>query len=174
MRKISFIIANSLDNFIAREDDSVDWLKRSNEIKEFWTRLWTRFDTLLMGGGTYEFVEQEGMNWIAPKLTTYVFSRTLPTKGDEQVEIIDRDTIKFTRELKRQPGKDILLMGGGQLAQSFFNYQLIDEIGLIIQPVLLGSGVPLFPDVERQIDLELVESISFANGCVYVLYRTRY
>jgi dihydrofolate reductase len=80
---------------------------------------------------------------------------------------------EFVRDLKEQDGKDICLMGGGELARSLFEAGLIDEIGFNIHPVLLGSGIPLFHPMSRQIDLELLECRALSNGCVYVTYRVR-
>jgi dihydrofolate reductase len=64
-------------------------------------------------------------------------------------------------------------MGGGELARSLFEADLIDEIGFNIHPVLLGSGIPLFHPMSHQIDLELQECRPFKNGCVYVTYRVK-
>jgi dihydrofolate reductase len=64
-------------------------------------------------------------------------------------------------------------MGGGELARSLFEADLIDEIGLNIHPVLLGRGIPLFHSMTRPIDLELKECRAFKNGCVYVTYRVK-
>ena len=83
------------------------------------------------------------------------------------------DAVGFVRELKRQPGKDICLMGGGELARPLFEAGLIDEIGFNVHPVLLGSGIPAFHPMTRQIDLELKECKPFKNGCVHVTYRIR-
>ena len=89
------------------------------------------------------------------------------------VTVMNEDPGDFVRELKRQPGKDILIMGGGDLAKTLFEAGVIDEIGFNIQPVLLGSGIPLFHTMNRQIDLELLECRPFKNGCVYVRYRVK-
>jgi dihydrofolate reductase len=75
--------------------------------------------------------------------------------------------------LKEEEGKDICVMGGGVLAKSLFEAGLIDEVGLNIHPVLLGSGIPLFYEIPRQIDLELVKCQQLSNGCVVVTYRTK-
>ncbi len=80
---------------------------------------------------------------------------------------------KFIKKLKREKGKDICIMGGGELAKTLFEAGVIDEIGFNIHPVLLGSGVPLFHKMKRQIDLELLECRPFKNGCVYVLYKVK-
>jgi dihydrofolate reductase len=66
------------------------------------------------------------------------------------------------------------VMGGGELANALFEAEVIDEIGLNIHPVLLGSGVPLFHTLKRQIDLELLACRPFKNGCVHVLYRVKH
>jgi dihydrofolate reductase len=65
-------------------------------------------------------------------------------------------------------------MGGGDFAKSLFEADVIDEIGFNIQPVLLGSGIPLFHEMKRQIDLELLECRALKNGCVYVLYKVKH
>jgi dihydrofolate reductase len=64
-------------------------------------------------------------------------------------------------------------MGGGLLARTLFEADLIDEIGLNIHPVLLGSGIPLFYEMSHQIDLELLDCKTFKNGCVFVSYRVK-
>ena len=65
-------------------------------------------------------------------------------------------------------------MGGGDLARTLFEAGVIDEIGFNIHPVLLGSGIPLFHQMKKQIDLEFIECRPFKNGCVYVLYRVKH
>ena len=108
-----------------------------------------------------------------PGMKTYVFSRTLAERSDDGVALIRGDAADFVRDLKVQEGKDICLMGGGELARSLFEAGLIDEIGFNIHPVLLGSGIPLFHPMSRQIDLELLDCRALKNGCVYVTYRVR-
>ena len=86
---------------------------------------------------------------------------------------MSEDAASFVRRLKEEDGKDICVMGGGVLAKSLFEAGLIDEVGLNIHPVLLGSGIPLFYEMPRQIDLELVKCQQLSNGCVVVTYRTK-
>jgi len=74
----------------------------------------------------------------------------------------------------RRGSKRKVVVGGGELAHSLFEAGLIDEIGFNIHPVLLGSGIPLYHPMSRQIDLELQECRPFANGCVYVTYRVKH
>jgi dihydrofolate reductase len=174
MRKVTFGGANSLDNFIARPDHAVDWLLWGKEAAAIMTDYWKTIDTVLMGRKTYEVAARSGKGGAAyPGMKTYVFSRTLAEGSDGDVAIIRRDAAEFVRDLKGRDGKDICLMGGGELARSLFEAGLIDEIGFNIHPVLLGMGIPLFHPMSRQIDLELLECRALQNGCVYVTYRVR-
>jgi dihydrofolate reductase len=174
VRKVTFGGANSLDNYLARPDHGVDWLLWGEEAAAVMADFWKTIDTVLMGRKTYEVALRSGQGGAAyPGVQTYVFSRTLP-EGSGSVTIVSSDVVPFVRELKQRDGKDICLMGGGELARPLFEAGLIDEIGFNIHPVLLGSGIPLFHSMSRQIDLELRECRPFKNGCVLVSYRVKH
>lgn len=177
MRKVIFGGANSFDNYFARKDGSVDWLMWSNEVTEIMADYWTRFDTIVMGRKTYEVALRMGVGGGAyPGVKNYVFSRTVKQSAKRKVknlEIISEDAAEFVRKLKAQQGKGICVMGGGLLAKSLFEANLIDEIGFNIHPVLLGSGIPVFHEMDHQIDLELLECKGLKNGCVMVTYRVK-
>lgn len=162
-----------MDNFIARADGAVDWLMWSDEAGAIMSGFFEKIDTILMGRKTFEIALEQSKGQKNPygEIKTYVFSRTLKTA--EGAEIVSENAVKFVRDLKNQDGKEICLMGGGDFAKTLFEAGLIDEIGFNIHPVLLGAGVPLFYEMPRQIDLELIESQTFKNGCVYVLYRVK-
>src|SRR5262249_25892470 len=140
VRKITFGGANSLDNYLARPDHSVDWLMWGDEAAAVMADYWKTIDTVLMGRKTYEVALRSGQG-AYPGVTTYVFSRTLPAGSHGGAEIISADAVDFVRDLKRQDGKGICLMGGGEVARPLFEAGLIDEIGFNIHPVLLGSGI---------------------------------
>jgi dihydrofolate reductase len=171
MRKVVYGGAVSLDNYLARKDHRVDWLRWSKEAAEVMAAIWPTFDTVIMGRKTYEFAAQHGQAGGYPGVANYVFSRTLTSAPAGNVQIIRDDAADFVRELKRQEGKDICLMGGGELARSLFEASLIDEVGLNIHPILLGDGIPALPPMGREISLERIDCRAFANGCVYVRYR---
>jgi dihydrofolate reductase len=171
VRKVTFGVANSLDNFIARKNHAVDWLLWGKEAAAVTRDFWKTIDTVVMGRKTYQVAAKSG-GGAYPGVANYVFSRTLKSAG-EGVRPISTDAAAFVRKLKRQKGKGISVMGGGELARSLLEANLIDEIGLNIHPVLLGSGIPLFFPMKRQIDLELHECRPFKNGCVFVMYRVR-
>lgn len=104
-------------------------------------------------------------------LRTYVFSRTLKQIEKPGVHLVSGDAGEFVRELKRKPGRGICVMGGGDFARSLLEAGVVDEVGLNVHPVLLGSGIPLFLDAGRRIRLSLAESRTIAGGCVLSTYR---
>ena len=174
MRKVTFGGANSLDNYIARRDGAYDWILSSKEANAYMAAYWQTIDTIVMGRKTYEVAVANGGTSYLSGMKTYVFSQTLKDAPPKGVEIIREDAAAFVRRLKKQTGKDICVMGGGLLAKSLFEADLIDELGFNIHPVLLGSGIPLFHEMKRQINLELLECQRFKNGCVLVTYRVKH
>jgi dihydrofolate reductase len=172
MRKVIFGVANSLDNFVARRDGSYDWIMWSEEVAELIAKFWPRIDAVLVGRKTYEVQQQmpPDEDMAMPSVRTYVFSRTLKQVAGENVELVSQDAGEFVRELKARPGKDICLMGGGELARSLFEADVIDEFSLHTHPILLGDGIPLFLPMQQQINLQLRECRPFKDGCVMLTY----
>ncbi|HEU4769537.1 MAG TPA: dihydrofolate reductase family protein [Pyrinomonadaceae bacterium] len=172
VRKVTYGGANSLDNFIARKDDAVDWLMWNKEVGAIMKDYWKNIDTVVMGRRTYEVaMKSGGGGGDYPGVTTYVCSRTI--KKRKGVNIVS-DGVELVRKLKSEKGKDICLMGGGVLAKSLLEADLIDEIGINIHPVLLGSGIPLFHEMPKQIDLELAKCQQLKNGCVVLTYNVKH
>ena len=185
MRKVTLGLANSLDNYIARKDGGADWLHWSKEVAELSARFMKTIDVILIGRKTYEAMLGYGQTSY-PGAQNYVFSRskkkgavlkrTLASKkkSNKNVEIVTEDATKFVGELKKKRGKGICLFGGGELAKSLFEADLIDEVVLNIHPVLLGSGIPLFHEMTRQIDLEFLDCIILKGGYLAVTYRVKH
>ncbi|HEX8243307.1 MAG TPA: dihydrofolate reductase family protein [Longimicrobium sp.] len=174
MRTVTYGAACSLDHYIARDDGGVDWLHWSDDVARIMGDFWKTIDTLLMGRKTYEVAVGNGSaESPVSGMKSYVFSRTLPGPLAGGMELVRGDAVEFVRELKRQPGKGICVMGGGEFAQSLFEADLIDEVGANVHPVLLGSGVPLFQPMTRQVDLELIDNRTMDGGCAYLLYRVK-
>lgn len=170
MRKITYGAACSLDGYLARTDGSVDWLHWSGDVQRVMGEYWPRIDVVLMGRKTYDVARALGSG-ASPGVTTYVFSHTLQEDPEPDVHLVQDDAAEFVRELKTREGREICLMGGGELARSLIDAGLIDEVGLNIHPVLLGSGKPMFLPLQAQHELELINCEPLSGGCVYALYR---
>jgi dihydrofolate reductase len=173
VRKVTFGVANSLDNFIARRNHGVDWLLWGKEVAAIMKKYWKTIDTVIMGRKTYDIGKKMGGGVAYPGIKMYVMSRTMKKNADKNVEVVSSNPAQLIRKLKKQKGKDICVMGGGVLAKALLEAGVIDEVGFNIHPVLLGSGIPLFYPMKRQINLELLECKPFKNGCVCVTYRVK-
>lgn len=169
MRKVIFGGANSLDNYIAGKDDSVDWLRHNDEVNEIMARYWKMIDTVIMGRRTWEIAMKGGAGG-SKGIKSYVCSRTLKKIPGKKTELAP-DAVSLVKRLKSEEGKDIIVMGGSLIGKSLFEAGLVDEFGVNIHPVLLGSGIPLFSEMERRIELELIECRQLKTGCVFLNYR---
>ena len=174
MRTVTYGAACSLDGFIAGPDGSVDWLHFSQDVQEVMGRYWSTIDTLIMGRKTWEFAAanapaEEG-DIPMSGIRTYVFSRTLKELSRPGVELIASDPGAFVRDLKAKPGKGICVMGGGALARSLFDAGVIDEVGVNVHPVLLGSGIRMFVDGGTRTTLTLARSRQIDGGCMLLDY----
>jgi dihydrofolate reductase len=169
MRKVIFGGANTLDNYIAGKDDSIDWIRHSTEANEILSDYWKRIDTVILGRRTYEVAMKGGGGFGPGGIKTYVCSRTLKKIPGKKVELAS-DAVSLVKRLKAEEGKDIIVMGGSEIGKSLFEAGLIDELGVNIHPVLLGSGIPLFGEIERRIELELRDCKPTKNGCVVLTY----
>jgi dihydrofolate reductase len=174
MRKVTFGGANSVDNFIARKDDNVDWLLWNKEVQQIVKDYWKTIDTIVMGRRTYEVATRNSAGSGYSGVKTYVLSRTIKKPDSKTLTFVNEDAAGFVRNLKSEEGKDICVMSGGGLAKSLFEADLIDEISFNIHPVLLGSGIPLFHEMSRQVDLELKECRQLSNGCVALTYEVKH
>jgi len=174
MRTVTYGAACSLDGFITGPDESLDWLHWSDDAAAIMSKYWSTVDTILMGRKTWEISLQLGEPPIEmPKMHTYVFSRTLDHIDGKGVTLVKEDPAEFVRTLKAKPGGDICLMGGSDFARSLMAAGIVDELGVNVHPILLGSGVPFFMDAGHRISLELKESKTIDGGCVYSTYHVR-
>ncbi|MFD0962431.1 dihydrofolate reductase family protein [Pseudofulvibacter geojedonensis] len=168
-------MAASLDGFVARGDNSLDWLMKyevdenDNSFEEFTKKM----DALVMGSGTYKTIV--GFNQWPYKMHTYVMSRTL-TQYDVPKELQKKVTVKnlkpkelmkflYENDLKK------IYIDGGKLVQSFISKGLISEITLTQIPILIGKGKRLFGELEKDIDLELISSKSMKFGFIQNHYQ---
>ena len=169
-RQIVYGAAVSLDGYIAGPNEEVDWLRWTQDVADISQQTFASADTVLMGRRTYEAGVRAGMRAF-PDARNVVFSRTLDPAEYPEVEIVESDAAEFVRRLKEEPGRDMILMGGGALARSLIVAGLVDTIGVNVQPIILGAGVPLLPETGTRVLLELLATRALAEGCVYSLYR---
>lgn len=172
MRKVIFGGANTLDNYIAGKDDSVDWLRHNDEVNEIMARYWKTIDTVIVGRRTWE-VAMKGTSGGSKGIKSYVCSRTLKKIPGKKIELAP-DAVSLVKRLKAEAGKDIIVMGGSLIGKSLFEAGLVDEFGVNIHPVLLGSGIPLFCEMDRRIELELLECRQLKTGCVCLTYAVKH
>jgi len=157
VRKIKLFIAASLDGYIAREDGSIDWLPQSGN--SGYDEFYKTVDTVIMGRKTYAQVLTFGKYPYQDK-KSYVFTRHVDSKKDENVEFVF-ETEKFVKELVSSSGKDIWLVGGAEIVSYFLNHSFVDEIILSVVPVVLGKGIPLFKNIKKDTQLELIKTVEY-------------
>jgi dihydrofolate reductase len=171
VRKVVYGGACSLDGFLAGADGAIDWLHFSDDVKQILSATWANTDAMLIGRKTWDFSVAAGGGGRMKGVTSYLFSRTLTASPAKGVQLVREDAGDFVRALKARPGKDIIVMSGGNLAASLFAAGVIDEVGLNVHPLLLGSGVPAFVDAGIRVPLALEECRQIDGGCVMLRYR---
>ncbi|HJP93294.1 MAG TPA: dihydrofolate reductase family protein [Pyrinomonadaceae bacterium] len=174
-RKIIVRIATSADGYIARPDGDLDWLTSRRAPKGFYgINAFTKtIDTHVFGRKTYEAGLSMGAKFDS-KNRYIVFSRHAPPADvPPGVEFVNDAIGPFVSRLREQPGKDIWLMGGGELIASFLDEDAIDEFVVSVVPVFIGDGIPLIARRPRHVRLELQGVESFEDGLVQLHYRVQ-
>ena len=168
-RNVVLAVAVSLDGYIARADGRVDWLidDRTLDLRAYGKT----FDVIVAGRKTLDVERASGGSggpW--GKMSCYIFSRTRPPGKRGGAEYLNKSPSEFVRDLKALPGKDIWLMGGGELAREFLKEDLVDGMDLGVMPVLLGEGIPLFPHGFPQRNFKLVSHQAHPSGIIRAVY----
>lgn len=153
MTKITIYIATSLDGYVARENGEIDWLPEITE--SGYDTFYKSVDTVIMGKTTYDQVLTFGEYPYKDK-KSFVFTRTNREK-DENTEFVS-GVKKFVKDGFPSAGDSIWLVGGAQIIASFLQQGSVDEIITTVIPILLGKGIPLFQNIENEINLELVKT----------------
>ena len=166
-------IASSLDGFIAREDGSIDWLFTDDDYgyQEFYESV----DAVIMGRKTFEKGLElgGGINPTKDK-KNYVFSRNQQSLGgmekDDEVEFVGKDVRKFVEQLVDSSGKDIWLVGGSEIISILLKADLVHDIILSIHPKILGKGISLFKNTEKEMSLKMKNFKAFDSGLIQLHY----
>jgi len=169
MRKIVYGVGISLDGYIARPDGAVDFLfmPKDYSMGPFFKTV----DTGIFGRKTYDAaMRMTGGKFDGQGLDCYVMSRSLEPGKRKGATFVCEDVRKFVAGLRKKKGKNIWLMGGGELAREFLKEDLVDEIHLGVVPVLLGEGIPLFPAGFPQREFALIENKTYGLGLIALKY----
>lgn len=173
MRKVILNLAVSLDGYIEGPNGEYDWCFSDQDYGM--TDFLKRIDTIFFGRKSYEMMTASGNNTGSGpdpyrKFKKIVFSKTLESV-DPSFSLVTGDIQKAVTQMKNEEGKDIWLFGGAGLTTSMINSGLIDEIGLAVHPILLGSGKHLFTELENRIKLTLVDTKTYSSGLVTLIYK---
>jgi dihydrofolate reductase len=164
-RKIIVYIATSADGFIARLDGSVDWLDRPRPKGNYGMgAFYHSIDTCVLGRKTYDLSVKFGMPDGYTGKKNYVLSRTLSKAASPKVSIVSEDVHVFSERLRCEKGKDIWMVGGGELVVAFLDSGQVDEFIIHVIPKMIGEGIPLVAARHRDLGLKLLASKKFPDG----------
>ncbi|MGM9470492.1 dihydrofolate reductase family protein [Pseudarthrobacter sp. YS3] len=177
MSRFQYFVAASLDGFIATSGDDLGWLLQFDGFeggKESYDTFMADVGCIVMGGETYAWLmEHEPGNWPYPDTPCYVFTRhehTAPAGSD--ITFVRGDVREFIQDFKENAaGRNIWVVGGGNLAAQFADAGLLDELILSVIPVVLGDGKRLLPLEGPTPPLELTASRTMGRGIVELRYR---
>jgi dihydrofolate reductase len=171
----------SLDGYIEDSEKNIEWHRWNTEMDQYMGDFFKTVDTIIMGRKTYELmvsywpdittedpVITDNMNNL-PKL---IFSKTMTTTSWNNCRLMHEINIDEFNALKMQPGKDMVIFGGANLASAFTKKGLIDEFRLLVNPVILGGGTHLFNIKDQKFELFLMESKAFNCGNVLLHYQS--
>ncbi len=173
MRKIKLYIAISLNGKIAKSDGSVEWLENMpnpEKISYGFDELYQSIDTTLQGYKTYELILNRGIEIPSTDKRNLVLTGKQDIENTQYIEFIKKDHVDFIRQLKKEKGKDIWLIGGGKTNTLLFNENLIDEMQVFVMPVIIPGGINLFEHIPKEKMLHLIETKTYSTGAVELKY----
>ena len=181
MRKVILFNMVTLDGFFEGPNGEIDWHNVDEEFNEFAVHQVNTADGLIFGRVTYELMAsywptpaaQAADPIVAEKMNTMpkiVFSRTLNSVDWNNTRLVKGDAAEEISKIKQQPGRDLLIFGSADLASNLTNLGLIDEYRIMVNPVVLGKGNPLFKDIKEKLNLRLLKTKTFGNGNVLLYY----
>ena len=182
MRKLFAFNMDTLDGFFEGPNHDINWHNADEEFNEFAIEQTSTFGALLFGRVTYELMASY---WPTPTALTndpivanqmntlpkVVFSRTLQKAEWNNTRLVKDHIAEEILTMKQQAGKDLALFGSANLLSTLMQLDLIDEHWIMVNPVVLGSGTPLFKGVNHPIKLKLLKTRSFRSGNVLLYYQ---
>jgi dihydrofolate reductase len=174
-RKIIVNIATSADGYIARTDGNLDWLTRRPAPKGFYglPKFSGSIDAKLLDRKTFDLSVKMGASFSTDNVH-YVFSRRQPPATvPAGVQFVTESIRAFAERLRKQAGKNIWMMGGGEIIGSFLDEDAIDEFIITIVPTFIGEGIPLIAPKYREVPLRLLSLQRFPDGVVQLHYEVQ-
>jgi len=181
MRKV--IVSNlvSLDGFFEGPNKELDWFVVEEEFFYYARDLLRSVDTILFGRVTYEGMASY---WPTPdsadndptithkmnNLPKIVFSKTLSKVEWNNSRLVKGDIGEEIPKMKQEPGKDMVVFGSGEIVSALMQLNLIDEYRLIVNPVILGGGNPLFKGLQDKLNLKLLKTKTLNSGVIILYY----
>jgi dihydrofolate reductase len=164
VRKTILLIASSLDGYIAKNNGSIDWLpvNCSSGYNDFYKSI----DTVIMGKKTYDQVLTFGAYPYKDK-KSYVLTRNDTQSNDENIQLVN-NVEKLIKNLLTSTGSNIWLIGGAEIITTFMNLGFIDEIIISIIHVVLGSGISLFTNIQKETKLQLINTTKMMHWLNYI------
>lgn len=188
MRKLVLFLHASLDGFVEGPNGAMDigWVSYDDDLAKHAAQILRMADTVLWGRGTYQMMysywpmvpsdpsssqhELEHSAWIE-QTSKIVFSTTLDMVEWNNSRLVKENVKEEILNLKQQPGKDMVILGSPRFAHHVMGLDLIDEYKITVSPVLIGSGLPLFPGLQEKTNLKLIENKTFDSGAIGLSYR---
>ena len=181
MRKVIFFMLTTLDGFYEGPNKEIDWHNVDEEYNQFAIDQLNSVDVLLFGRVTYELMASY---WTTEAATTndpivadkmnhlpkIVFSKTLASVEWQNTRLVKENIAEEIAKLQRQPGKDLIIFGSSDLAVTLIQDGLIDEYRIMVNPVVLGNGKPLFRGIKNKLNLRLIDTRKFKSGNVLLYY----
>ena len=174
-RKIIVNIATSADGYVARTDGNLDWLTSRPAPKGFYglPKFSRSIDAKILGRKTLDFSVTMGANFSADDVH-YVFSRRPPPASlPVGVQFVTESIRAFTESVRKQAGKNIWMMGGGEIIAFFLDEDVIDEFIITVVPMFIGKGIALIAPRHREVPFRLLSVRRFSDGVVQLHYDVR-
>jgi len=182
MRKLLMSMMVTLDGYVSGPNDEIDWHNVDAEFNDYADEMLSSVDALVFGRVTYQLMASywptagatEDDPIIAAKMNAapkVVFSHTLETVEWNNTTLAKGDLEEEVARLKQDPGKDIVILGSGRLVSALTQYRLIDEYRIMVNPVVLGQGRPLFEGLSDRVRLQLLRTQTFRSGNVMLVYQ---
>jgi dihydrofolate reductase len=168
VQKIRYIVAMSLDGYIAGPNGEADWIISDPEIN--FGELWAQFDIGLMGRRTYDSAVARLGTSAFKEMKVFVASRTLKALNASEFTIVSELSRERMQELRAQARKDIWLFGGGELFRALLEMGEVDTVEVNVIPLLLGGGLKIVASPAQQTKLKLKSHKIYGSGIISLVY----